>query len=238
MYRARSFGRFSTSLNTTRIWKKASGSRFKAGKALKPPPRKSWTAQLVTWEPDSVQTVFAIPAPVVVPVAGSEAQFPVRRVYCVGRNYAEHAKEMGFTGREEPFFFCKPADALLTVADGQTGTMPYPPRTSNLHYEIELVVALDKGGRDLTVEQAAECVWGYGIGLDMTRRDLQGEAKKQGRPWEVGKAFDQSAPVGPLHPREKVGTLDAGAISLSVNGTVKQSSDLTQMIWNIAESIS
>lgn len=172
-----------------------------------------------------------------IPVAGSDAVFPVRRVYCVGRNYAEHAKEMGFTGREDPFFFCKPADALLTVADGQTGTMPYPPKTSNLHYEIELVVALDKGGRDLTVEQAAECIWGYGIGLDMTRRDLQGEAKKQGRPWEVGKAFDQSAPVGPLHSRQQVGTLDAGAISLSVNGTVKQSSDLTQMIWNTAESI-
>ncbi len=172
-----------------------------------------------------------------IPVNGSDAVFPVRRVYCVGRNYAEHAKEMGFTGREDPFFFNKPADALLTVAEGQTGTMPYPPKTSNLHYEIELVVALDKGGRDLTVEQAAECVWGYAIGLDMTRRDLQGEAKKQGRPWEVGKAFDQSAPIGPLYPREQVGTLDSGAISLSVNDTVKQSSDLTQMIWNIAESI-
>lgn len=172
-----------------------------------------------------------------IPVNGSDAVFPVRRVYCVGRNYAEHAKEMGFTGREDPFFFNKPADALLTVAEGQTGTMPYPPKTSNLHYEIELVVALDKGGRDLTVEQAAECVWGYAIGLDMTRRDLQGEAKKQGRPWEVGKAFDQSAPIGPLYPRDQVGTLDSGAISLSVNGTVKQSSDLTQMIWNIAESI-
>lgn len=170
-------------------------------------------------------------------VAGSDAIFPVRRVYCVGRNYAEHAKEMGFTGREDPFFFCKPADALLNVADGQTGTMPYPPKTSNLHYEIELVVALDKGGRDLTAEQAAACVWGYAIGLDMTRRDLQGEAKKQGRPWEVGKAFDHSAPIGPLYPREKVGTLDAGTISLSVNGTVKQSSDLSQMIWNVAESI-
>ena len=172
-----------------------------------------------------------------IPVNGSDAVFPVRRVYCVGRNYAEHAKEMGFTGREDPFFFNKPADALLTIAEGQTGTMPYPPKTSNLHYEIELVVALDKGGRDLTVEQAAECVWGYAIGLDMTRRDLQGEAKKQGRPWEVGKAFDQSAPIGPLYPREQVGTLDSGAISLSVNGAVKQSSDLTQMIWNIAESI-
>ncbi|MGB6103665.1 MAG: fumarylacetoacetate hydrolase family protein [Pusillimonas sp.] len=170
-------------------------------------------------------------------VADSNAVFPVRRVYCVGRNYAEHAKEMGFTGREDPFFFCKPSDALLNVADGQTGNLPYPPKTSNLHYEIELVVALNKGGRDLTVEQAAECVWGYAIGLDMTRRDLQGEAKKQGRPWEVGKAFDQSAPIGPLHPREKVGTLDSGAISLSVNGASKQSSDLSQMIWNIAESI-
>ncbi|HEY9572668.1 MAG TPA: fumarylacetoacetate hydrolase family protein, partial [Pusillimonas sp.] len=147
-------------------------------------------------------------------VAGSDAVFPVRRVYCVGRNYAEHAKEMGFTGREDPFFFCKPADALLNVADGQTGSMPYPSKTSNLHYEIELVVALDKGGRDLTTEQAAACVWGDAIGLDMTRRDRQGEANKQGRPGEVGKAFDQSAPIGPLHAREKVGTLDTGAISL------------------------
>jgi fumarylpyruvate hydrolase len=173
-----------------------------------------------------------------IPVAGSDALFPVRRVYCVGRNYAEHAKEMGFTGREDPFFFNKPADALLHVADGQVGVLPYPPKTSNLHYEIELVVALDKGGRDLTPEQAAACVWGYAIGLDMTRRDLQGEAKKLGRPWEVGKAFDHSAPIGPLHPRERTGELNSGAISLSVNGTVKQSSDLSQMIWNVAESIS
>lgn len=184
-----------------------------------------------------MNTVIPLLPVAVIPVAGSDAVFPVRRVYCVGRNYAEHAKEMGFTGREDPFFFCKPADALLNVADGQTGLMPYPPKTANLHYEIELVVALDKGGRDLTIEQAAACVWGYGIGLDMTRRDLQGEAKKQGRPWEVGKAFDLSAPVGPLHPREQVGTLNSGAISLSVNGAVKQSSDLSQMIWNVAESI-
>ena len=184
-----------------------------------------------------MNTVIPLLPVAAISVAGSDAVFPVRRVYCVGRNYAEHAKEMGFTGREDPFFFCKPADALLNVADGQTGLMPYPPKTANLHYEIELVVALDKGGRDLTIEQAAACVWGYGIGLDMTRRDLQGEAKKQGRPWEVGKAFDQSAPVGPLHPRERVGTLNSGAISLSVNGAVKQSSDLSQMIWNVAESI-
>lgn len=170
-------------------------------------------------------------------VAGSDKQFPVRRIYCVGRNYAEHAKEMGFTGREDPFFFCKPADAILNVADGQTGVLPYPPKTSNLHYEIELVVALGKGGRDLSVEQAAECVWGYAIGLDMTRRDLQGEAKKTGRPWEVGKAFDHSAPIGPLHPRSQTGALSAGEISLSVNGTQKQMGDLSQMIWNVAESI-
>ncbi len=170
-------------------------------------------------------------------VAGSADSFPVRRVYCVGRNYAEHAKEMGFTGREDPFFFNKPADALLNVADGQTGVMPYPPRTSNLHYEIELVVALDKGGRNLSPEQAEKCVWGYAVGLDMTRRDLQGEAKKLGRPWEVGKAFDHSAPVGPLYPRERVGTLQAGAITLSVNGAVQQCSDLSKMIWSVAESL-
>jgi fumarylpyruvate hydrolase len=184
-----------------------------------------------------MNTIIPLLPVAAIPVAGSDAVFPVRRVYCVGRYYEEHAKEMGCTGREDPFFFNKPADALLNVADGQVGLMAYPPKTANLHYEIELVVALDKGGRDLTVEQAAACVWGYGIGLDMTRRDLQGEAKKQGRPWEVGKAFDQSAPVGPLHPREQVGTLDSGAISLSVNGAVKQSSDLSQMIWNVAESI-
>jgi fumarylpyruvate hydrolase len=185
-----------------------------------------------------MNTVIPLHPVATLPVAGSDAVFPVRRVYCVGRNYAEHAKEMGFTGREDPFFFCKPADALLVVSDGQTGQMAYPPKTSNLHYEIELVVALGKGGRDLTVEQAAECVWGYAIGLDMTRRDLQGEAKKLGRPWEVGKAFDESAPVGPLHPRDKTGELATGAISLTVNGQVKQSSDLSQMIWNVSESIS
>ena len=182
---------------------------------------------------------YVIPpiSPVAVPVAGSAAKFPVRRVYCVGRNYAEHAKEMGFTGREDPFFFCKPSDAIVPVADGATGTMAYPPKTANLHYEMELVVALGKGGRDLSPEQAAECVWGYALGLDMTRRDLQGEAKKQGRPWEVGKGFDGSAPLGPIHPRSAVGTLEKGAIWLDVNGERKQSSDISQMIWNIPESI-
>ncbi len=184
-----------------------------------------------------MNTVIPVQPPVVLPVAGSDQVFPVRRVYCVGRNYAEHAIEMGFTGREDPFFFCKPADALMPVADGQAGVMPYPPKTSNLHYEAELVVVLGKGGRNLSPEQAAECVWGYAIGLDMTRRDLQGEAKKQGRPWEVGKAFDFSGPIGPVHPRSLVGTLERGAISLHVNGEKKQSSDLAQMIWNVPESI-
>jgi len=182
--------------------------------------------------------VFPPSPPVGLPVAGSSTLFPARRVYCVGRNYAEHAKEMGFTGREDPFFFCKPADAIVPVADGQTGSIPYPSKTSNLHYEMELVVVLGKGGKDIPVEQATDCIWGYALGLDMTRRDLQGEAKKQGRPWEVGKAFDFSAPLGPIHQRSKVGTLERGAIWLEVNGQRKQSSDISQMIWNIPESIS
>src|SRR5690606_8638103 len=126
--------------------------------------------------------------------------FPVRRIYCVGRNYAEHAKEMGFTGREDPFFFCKPADAILHVAEGQVGSMPYPSKTENLHFESELVVALARGGRNLSVEEAQDCIYGYAVGLDMTRRDLQAEAKKQGRPWEVAKAFDHSAPMGSIYP--------------------------------------
>jgi fumarylpyruvate hydrolase len=181
--------------------------------------------------------VFA-PYPVAaVPVAGGKSLFPIHRVYCVGRNYAEHAKEMGFTGREDPFFFAKPNDAIVPVADGETGTLAYPSKTSNLHYEMELVVALGKGGRDLTVEQAADCVWGYALGLDMTRRDLQNEAKKQGRPWEVGKGFDFGGPIGPIHPKSQVGTLEKAAIWLDVNGQRKQSSDIAQMIWNIPESI-
>jgi len=181
--------------------------------------------------------VFA-PSPVVsLPVVGSDARFPVRRVFCVGRNYAEHAREMGFTGREAPFFFCKPADALLPVADGATGAMSYPSRTRDLHYEMELVVALGQGGRDIPVEQAGDCIWGYALGLDMTRRDLQGEAKKQGRPWEVGKAFDQSGPIGPVYPRSAVRLDDKAVISLNVNGERRQLSDLSQMIWNVPEII-
>lgn len=175
--------------------------------------------------------------PVAVPVAGSAALFPVRRVYCVGRNYAEHAKEMGFTGREDPFFFCKPADAVLSVADGETGKMPYPPKTSNLHYEMELVVVLGKGGRDIPVEQANDCVWGYALGLDMTRRDLQMKMREAGRPWELGKAFDQSAPIGPLHPAGAVKNIDQAAIWLQVNGADKQRSDIGKLIWSVAETV-
>jgi fumarylpyruvate hydrolase len=181
--------------------------------------------------------VLPPPAAVAVPVAGSAALFPVRRVYCVGRNYAEHAKEMGFTGREDPFFFCKPADAIISVRDGETGKMPYPSKTSNLHYEMELVVAIGKAGKDIPVEKANDHIWGYALGLDMTRRDLQGEAKKQGRPWEVGKAFDKSAPLGPIHPRSATGIMEKADIWLDVNGTRKQNSNISELIWNIPESI-
>lgn len=181
--------------------------------------------------------VFTPPAVVALPVVGHSARFPVRRVYCVGRNYVEHAKEMGFTGREDPFFFSKPADALVVIPDGSQGKIAYPAKTSNLHYEMELVVALGSGGRDIPVAKADACIFGYALGLDMTRRDLQGECKKQGRPWEVGKAFDQSGPIGPVHPVSQTGLLSHGAISLEVNGEVKQSSDLDKLIWSIPESI-
>ncbi len=184
-----------------------------------------------------MEFVFEPQAIVALPVAGSDARFPVRRVYCVGRNYAEHAKEMGFSGREDPFFFSKPANALLPVADGQTGKMPYPAKTSNLHYEMELVVAIGKGGKDIAVEQANQHVWGYALGLDMTRRDLQAEAKKQGRPWEVAKGFDLSGPIGPVHPVSKTGLIDQGAIWLDVDGTRRQVSDIRELIWNIPETI-
>ena len=171
-----------------------------------------------------------------VPVHGG-GQFPVRRIYCVGRNYAEHAQEMGFTGREPPFFFLKPADAVLPVADGTTGEMAYPPQTRNLHHEIELVVAIGQGGRDIAAADAVKHIWGYAVGLDMTRRDLQGEMKKQGRPWCIGKAFDESAPIGPLHPIASTGALTKGAITLSVNGSLRQKGDLSELIWNVAETI-
>jgi fumarylpyruvate hydrolase len=180
--------------------------------------------------------VIPAPAPVAIPVAGG-GSFPVRRVYCVGRNYVEHAQEMGHSGREPPFFFMKPADALVPVADGETGVIDYPALTANLHHEIELVVALGAGGRDIAAADAPGCIWGYAVGLDMTRRDLQGEMKKQGRPWEIGKSFEQSAPIGPLVPKAKTGELLRGAITLAVNGQPRQKGDLSELIWSVAETI-
>ena len=180
--------------------------------------------------------VITPPAVVSVPVAGG-GEFPVHRVYCVGRNYAEHAQEMGFTGREPPFFFLKPADAVVPVADGATAEIEYPTLTANFHHEIELVVAIGVGGRGIKAADAAKHIWGYAVGLDMTRRDLQGEMKKQGRPWCIGKAFEQSAPIGPVHAKSRTGELNTGAITLAVNGVGKQKGDLKELIWNVNETI-
>lgn len=181
------------------------------------------------------------PSPVVgLPVNGSDAMFPVRRVYCVGRNYAAHAREMGFDPeREPPFFFCKPNDAasIVPVPAGVTVEIPYPARTENYHYEIELVVAIGKGGRNIAPDDARQHIFGYATGLDMTRRDLQMRMREQGRPWEIGKAFDYSAPIGPVTPLADSGALDAGAIALTVDGRTVQSSDLTHLIWNVSETI-
>jgi fumarylpyruvate hydrolase len=183
-----------------------------------------------------VTDVIKAPAPVTIPVQGG-GTFPVRRIYCVGRNYVEHAKEMGFTGREPPFFFMKPADAIVYVAPGTTGQIPYPSSTSDLHHEIELVAAIGTGGRNIKAAEAMNHVFGYAVGLDMTRRDLQGEAKKLGRPWEVGKAFDQSAPIGMIVPASQAGVVTQAAISLTVNGKTRQASTISKLIWNIAETI-
>ena len=177
-----------------------------------------------------------IPAwdPPSLPVAGSADRFPVRRIYCVGRNYAAHAREMGADpDREPPFFFTKPADAL--VQDGDT--IPYPPQTADLHHEVELVVAIRHGGRDITVEAALDHVFGYAVGLDMTRRDLQQAAKDKGRPWDMAKGFDHSAPIGSLVPALTIGHPAAAAIRLSVNGAVRQQADIADMIWSVAETI-
>ena len=180
--------------------------------------------------------VIPAPAQAVVPVTGGGA-FPVHRIYCVGRNYAEHAQEMGHTGREPPFFFMKPADAVVVVAEGETGRIDYPPLTTNFHHEIELVVAIGRGGSDIKAADAASHIWGYAIGLDMTRRDLQNEMKKQGRPWDIGKGFEQSAPIGPITPIGSTGELTKGAITLHVNGALRQKGDLSDLIWSVNETI-
>lgn len=184
-----------------------------------------------------MQFAISPPPQAAVPVINSDQLFPVHRIYCVGRNYVEHAKEMGGTGREAPFFFMKPADAVLPVASGAVGEMRYPSMTGDLHHEIELVVAIGKGGRDIAAKDAPQHVWGYAVGLDMTRRDLQAEAKKLGRPWCTAKGFDQSAPIGPIHPVEKTGWITHGAIHLNVNGAPRQKSGIDKLIWNIAETI-
>jgi fumarylpyruvate hydrolase len=167
-------------------------------------------------------------------IAGGEL-FAVRRIYCVGRNYAEHAREMGADPvREQPFFFMKPADALLA----NRSVLPFPPMTAKLHHEIEMVVALGSGGADIPAAQAADHIFGYAVGLDMTRRDLQDQAKEKRHPWDMGKAFDFSAPCSELTPKSACGPMDQGRIALSVNGTVRQAGDLSQMIWSVPELIS
>ena len=180
---------------------------------------------------------FAPPAVVSVPVLGRPERFPVHRIYCVGRNYEEHAKEMGFTGREPPFFFLKPADTIVVAEPGQTASTPYPSLTSNLHHEIELVVAIGTGGKNIAAADAQKHIFGYAVGLDMTRRDLQGEMKKQGRPWCIGKAYDHSAPIGPITPADQAGDIAQAAIWLQVNGADRQRSHIHKLIWNIAETI-
>ncbi|WP_298926753.1 fumarylacetoacetate hydrolase family protein [uncultured Ramlibacter sp.] len=181
--------------------------------------------------------VITPPATVSVPVVGRPERFPVNRVYCVGRNYVEHAKEMGFTGREAPFFFLKPSDAVVAVDAGQTGSVAYPSLTKDFHHEIELVAAIGTGGKNIKAADAMKHIYGYAVGLDMTRRDLQGEMKKQGRPWCIGKAFEQSAPIGPITPAAQAGDVANAQIWLQVNGQDRQRSTVSKLIWNMAEII-
>jgi fumarylpyruvate hydrolase len=180
---------------------------------------------------------FVIPAPSIasLPVEGSDDRYPIHRIYCIGRNYAAHAVEMGHDpDKEPPFFFQKPADAILE----NDQDFPYPSQTSDVHFEIELVVALGKGGTDIPEDQALDCIYGYGVGIDMTRRDLQGVAKKMGRPWEVGKAFENSAPCTAIVPASKIGHPNEGRVWLNTNSEQRQEGDLNQLIWKIPESIS
>jgi fumarylpyruvate hydrolase len=180
------------------------------------------------------QFVIDTPPVVALPVAGTDALFPVRRVYCIGRNYAAHAVEMGHDpDREPPFFFQKNPNNL-----DPSGDFPYPAHSTDVHHEVEMLVALGSGGVNIATEGALNHVFGYGVCLDMTRRDLQGEAKKMGRPWEIGKAFERSAPAGPIHPANVIGHPDHGNVQLRVNGELRQEGDLNQMIWKVPEMIS
>ena len=181
--------------------------------------------------------IFDVPA-VIIPIAGENDVFPVRRIYCIGRNYAAHALERGSDPtREPPFFFQKPTDAIQVVAPGTVADHPYPSLTKNYHHEVELVAALKSGGTSIPPEKALEHVYGYALGLDMTRRDLQNGMAAEKKPWEIGKSFDHAAVIGPIHPAAKTGHFTKGAISLAVNGNVRQSSDLDKMIWSVAEQI-
>jgi fumarylpyruvate hydrolase len=184
------------------------------------------------------RTPFSVPA-TYIPVAGSDEMFPVRRIYCIGRNYRAHSIEMGSNpDREPPFFFQKPTDAIQFVAAGTAPDHPYPPLTKNYQYEAELVAAIGKGGRNIPVAAALEHVWGYTLGLDMTRRDLQRAMGDEKKPWEIGKSFDRSAPIGALHKTAQIGHFTQGAIWLKVNGQIKQNANLNQMIWSVAEQVS
>lgn len=178
--------------------------------------------------------VFAAPETPSVEVAGRAGRFPVHRVYCVGRNYAAHAREMGHSDREAPFFFLKPADSVIPSGS----EFAYPPKSKDVHHEMELVVALKSGGTDIAVEAALEHVFGYAAGLDMTRRDLQGQAKEKGRPWDVGKSFEGAAPCGAIKPVDAGGHPEAAAIWLKVNGEARQNGDIADLIWNVPEVIS
>lgn len=182
---------------------------------------------------------YVIPAADVTSVAvrGTTERFPVRRVFCVGRNYVEHAKEMGFTGREAPFFFLKPADTVVSIEEGELGAISYPSLTKDFQHEIELVVAIGEGGRDIAAKDAAKHIYGYAVGLDMTRRDLQGEMKKQGRPWCIGKGFEESAPMGPITPVASAGDISSADIWLKVNGKDVQGSTVSKLIWSVEEII-
>lgn len=191
-----------------------------------------------TAQTGTAKTPFSVPD-TFIPIVGSDMVFPVRRIYCIGRNYAAHAREMGSDPtREPPFFFQKPTDAIQNVAPGTVADHPYPPLTKNYHYEVELVAALNKGGRDIPIDKALDHVYAYALGLDMTRRDLQRGMGDQKKPWEIGKSFDRSAPIGPLHLAAQTGAFTKGSIWLKVNGETKQSADLSQMIWSVAEQIS
>ena len=173
-----------------------------------------------------------------VPVAGSDARFPVRHIYCVGRNYAEHAKEMGGDAtKEPPFFFTKAADAIVAVVPPAVGQIAYPPATKNFHHEIELVVAIGAAGANVAAERANALVFGYAVGLDMTRRDLQNDMREKKRPWDICKSFAQAAPIAPIHRAADVGHLAKGAITLDVNGTRRQTGDLADMIWDVPHTI-